>query len=231
MTYPVNEVFLSVQGEGHYAGRRAIFVRLQGYPVGCQWCDTKHTWHVEQDHLVSERFMVAKGDAPMPTWAALTTDELADAVRALVPSPGPFRLMRLPLVVLTGGEPALHDLQPLVAQLSGRDYPVQVETSGTLPLGRLPRGVWVTCSPKYGMPGGLPVLPEVLDRADELKLVLTCERDEARALDLLDRYGAQKPIYLQPVSQNPRLTARAVALVEQFGFRLSLQTHKYAGAR
>lgn len=44
MQYPINEMFQTLQGEGVYTGVPAIFIRLQGCPVGCSWCDTKHTW-------------------------------------------------------------------------------------------------------------------------------------------------------------------------------------------
>lgn len=44
MTYQVNEIFNSIQGEGYFAGVPSTFIRLQGCTVGCPWCDTKHTW-------------------------------------------------------------------------------------------------------------------------------------------------------------------------------------------
>ena len=44
MHYPINEIFQTIQGEGVFTGLPAIFVRLQGCPVGCPWCDTRHTW-------------------------------------------------------------------------------------------------------------------------------------------------------------------------------------------
>ena len=44
MTYQVNEIFTSVQGEGMWTGMPATFIRLQGCTVGCPWCDTKYTW-------------------------------------------------------------------------------------------------------------------------------------------------------------------------------------------
>ncbi|STL83083.1 7-carboxy-7-deazaguanine synthase; queosine biosynthesis [Escherichia coli] len=41
MQYPINEMFQTLQGEGYFTGVPAIFIRLQGCPVGCAWCDTK----------------------------------------------------------------------------------------------------------------------------------------------------------------------------------------------
>ena len=50
--YRVNEVFETIQGEGSFTGCPAIFIRLQGCPVGCAWCDTKQTWHTDDTYLV-----------------------------------------------------------------------------------------------------------------------------------------------------------------------------------
>ncbi len=52
MQYPINEMFQTLQGEGYFTGVPAIFIRLQGCPVGCAWCDTKHTWEKLEDREV-----------------------------------------------------------------------------------------------------------------------------------------------------------------------------------
>ncbi len=49
MQYPINEMFQTLQGEGYFTGVPAIFIRLQGCPVGCARCDTKHTWEKLED--------------------------------------------------------------------------------------------------------------------------------------------------------------------------------------
>lgn len=41
---PVGERYFTIQGEGHWTGTPAWFIRLQGCTVGCSWCDSKHTW-------------------------------------------------------------------------------------------------------------------------------------------------------------------------------------------
>src|SRR2546429_1086723 len=44
-TLQVSEIFYSIQGEGVSCGQAAAFIRLGGCSLGCQWCDTKYTWH------------------------------------------------------------------------------------------------------------------------------------------------------------------------------------------
>ncbi|MGY8878270.1 MAG: 7-carboxy-7-deazaguanine synthase QueE, partial [Pseudoalteromonas sp.] len=51
--YKINEVFETIQGEASFTGTPSIFLRLQGCPVGCSWCDTKQTWDVDNVYKVS----------------------------------------------------------------------------------------------------------------------------------------------------------------------------------
>ena len=60
MQYPINEMFQTLQGEGYFTGVPAIFIRLQGCPVGCARCDTKHTWDKLADREVSLFSILAK---------------------------------------------------------------------------------------------------------------------------------------------------------------------------
>ena len=60
MQYPINEMFQTLQGEGYFTGVPAIFIRLQGCPVGCAWCDTKHTW----DKLADRHHRASGLDGP-----------------------------------------------------------------------------------------------------------------------------------------------------------------------
>lgn len=62
-TYQVNEIFTSFQGEGFWTGVPATFIRLQGCPVGCPWCDTKYTWHAGGTRMSVDE-IVAQIEAP-----------------------------------------------------------------------------------------------------------------------------------------------------------------------
>jgi len=119
--YDLNEIFYSIQGEGRWTGRPAIFVRFAGCNLACEWCDTDHSKQSEltlqqlSDYIESE----AKGST-METWCES--------------------------VILTGGEPTLQNLEPLALKLKRQGYWIAIETNGT---GEVPDRVsWVTVSPK-----------------------------------------------------------------------------------
>ena len=63
ITLSINEMFETIQGEGAHTGIPSIFVRLQGCPVGCPWCDTKHTWTLEDALVTTAQAVIAKNEA------------------------------------------------------------------------------------------------------------------------------------------------------------------------
>ncbi|WP_406663600.1 7-carboxy-7-deazaguanine synthase QueE [Gallaecimonas sp. GXIMD1310] len=218
MRYPVNEIFETLQGEGRFSGLPAIFVRLQGCPVGCPWCDTKHTWEQRAEDQAPLGDILVK-NADSSHWAYAT----AEAILAAFSERG----FRAKLVVLTGGEPCMYDLRPLCELLHQHGYQTQVETSGTFPV-KVPSDTVVTLSPKVDMKGGYAVLDEALARADDIKHPVARERDIAALDALLARCG-DKPVYLQPVSQGKRATELCINTCIARNWRLSVQLHKYLG--
>ncbi|MCE9687688.1 7-carboxy-7-deazaguanine synthase QueE [Shewanella sp. AS16] len=218
MKYPVNEVFETIQGEGVFTGVPAIFVRLQGCPVGCAWCDTKQTWELLPANKVSPE-QVIRVDGSIGRWAEHTPQSLIAAFEAKG-----FTARHL---VITGGEPCLYDLVDLTRALHAAGYQTQIETSGTFEV-HCADETWVTVSPKINMKGGYKVLTQALERANEIKHPIATEKhlDELDALlapiDLSD-----KTICLQPISQKPRATALAMRVCIARNWRLSIQTHKY----
>lgn len=101
VSFPIVEQFYTLQGEGHYAGRAAYFIRLGGCDVGCVWCDVKESW----DATIHQQKAVA------------------EIVREISAFPTDF-------VVITGGEPAMYDLTALTDALHAKNYEVAIETSG-----------------------------------------------------------------------------------------------------
>lgn len=218
--YQVNEVFQTIQGEGRYTGTPAIFVRLQGCPVGCSWCDTKHTWTLDPELAITpEQLLTKRGDSP--SWTGLTPA----ALLALFQQQG----YQARHVVITGGEPCMFDLMPLCQALHAAGYSTQIETSGTFEI-KVPLDTWVTVSPKLNMPGGYPVLPSALKRADEIKHPVAMQKHVDELVALLDLHQLNdKLVYLQPISQQKRATELAIASCIKHNWRLSVQVHKYLG--
>jgi len=220
MLIGVNEVFETVQGEAHFTGSPAVFVRLQGCLVGCPWCDTKHTWAVDRLDEVSQASMMAK-TADEPTHARMAPWRIAEMVAG-------FQSRH---VVITGGEPAFWPLGDLCEQILSQGRTVQIETSGTEALD-VPAGVWVTVSPKIGMPGGKVMVPSAVARADEIKMPVGKRADVDKLVEFLADFGAaSKLVWLQPLSQNPKATELCLSAAREHGWRVSIQTHKFIGVR
>jgi 7-carboxy-7-deazaguanine synthase len=230
MNLPVNEVFFSIQGEATHTGTPAMFIRTQGCPVGCPFCDTKHTWFNLARNSGDMESVISKAGAPSPKWANIPVEDLV----AL------WAGKRTPLIVITGGEPLLYpeEIMDFCLALEKAEMPVtiQIETSGThaIPAYFLTKPFhylqfWVTVSPKYQMPGELPLLPTTMELADELKFPIGNTGDIGKMYDVLEQYPSNCRIWLQPISQDPEATKLCVDLCLRAGFSLSLQTHKFAG--
>jgi len=206
MTYAVKEVFLTLQGEGMQAGRRAVFLRFAGCNLWsgrevdradaiCRFCDTD--------------FVGLDGD----NGGRYEADALAARVADLWGSD------ERPLVVITGGEPVLQLDAALIDALHGRGFEIAVETNGTLPA---PEGLdWICVSPKAGT--------EIVQRSgDELKLVWPQEGIDPEALASWDF----RHLLIQPMDCADKDEALAAAIrfvMRNPRWRLSLQTHKLLG--
>lgn len=220
---PINEIFDTIQGEAYWTGTPSTFVRLQGCPVGCPWCDTKHTWHVFPDTETSPALMLDKL-RDSPAYALTTVDQIVAECRQRH-------------VVLTGGEPCMYDLVELTTALGKAGKKVQVETSGTFEI-HVDEFTWVTLSPKIDMPGGYVVLASAAERANEIKMPVGKRADVEKLQSFLLDYEVDKRpvllkpvIWLQPLSQSPKATELCIAAASEHGWRLSLQTHKFLGVR
>jgi len=219
MKYPINEIFQTLQGEGVFTGVPAVFIRLQGCPVGCSWCDTKHTWEKEENKETTLGDIAFK-NMDIDTWALANTHELI----SLMAKQG----YTAKHIVITGGEPCIYDLTPLTSELEAQGFQCQIETSGTYPI-QCSSQTWVTVSPKVGMKGGLQVLTESINRANEIKHPVARERDIEELDSLLSRRTdkVQPVVALQPISQKQSATKLCIDTCIARNWRLSIQTHKY----
>jgi 7-carboxy-7-deazaguanine synthase len=208
MTYSVKEIFLTLQGEGAQAGRRAVFCRFAGCNLWtgreadrakaiCQFCDTDFV-----------------GTAGVGGGKFADAGALAAAVADCWGEGADQRY-----VVLTGGEPMLQVDAALIDALHGQGFTIAIESNGTLPV---PRSIdWICISPKAGS-----TLVQL--SGDELKLVWPQPRSDRDALATLDF----SQFLLQPLDSAARAenVAACIAAVQADPrWRLSLQTHKLLG--
>jgi 7-carboxy-7-deazaguanine synthase len=208
MTYAVKEMFLTLQGEGMQAGRRAVFLRFAGCNLWsgrevdrataiCRFCDTDF---VGTDGGDGGKF---KGSA-----------ELAAAVAAIWGSGTVNRY-----IVITGGEPLLQLDAALIDALHEGGFEIAVETNGTI---LAPPGIdWTCVSPKAGS--------ETVQRlGNELKLVWPQEGSDWKAME-----GWAFDHFLVQPMDGPDVVANQEACVAFIlanpKWRLSLQTHKLLG--
>ncbi|CAA0314259.1 conserved hypothetical protein [Alteromonas infernus] len=220
-TLNINEMFETIQGEGAHTGVPSIFVRLQGCPVGCPWCDTKHTWEIKPDLSVTPEAVITKGQESETYFISNESDLLTQFGHEGYVAKH---------VVITGGEPCMYDLRPLTTLLHDKGYTTQIETSGTFEI-LCDERTYVTVSPKINMKGGYDVLISALERANEIKHPIAMQKhiDELDALLANVSSLKGKQVCLQPISQQKRATELAVRTCIERNWRLSLQTHKYIG--
>lgn len=191
---PVMEHFYTLQGEGFHQGRAAYFIRLGGCDVGCVWCDVKDSWDAGKHPLFN----------------------IEDLILSVQKTPAE-------IVVITGGEPFLHDLTELTRALQQKGLKTHVETSGSAPLSGT--WDWITLSPKkFKWP-----LPENLPVASELKVVVFNRSDFAWADKFAAEVGPACKLYLQPEwSKAAQVTPLIIDYIkENPRWQLSLQIHKY----
>ena len=199
---PVMEHFYTIQGEGFHQGRAAYFVRLGGCDVGCVWCDVKDSWDANAHPKMS-------------------VSEIAATIIEIIPSQ--ISTAFKPLVVITGGEPLMHDLTELTNSLQAKGFETNIETSGAHPLSG--SWDWICLSPKkFKAP-----LPEVVPFAHELKVVIFNQSDFKWAEEYAAQVSPGCKLYLQPEWDKASVvTPLIIEYIKKYPqWELSLQIHKY----
>lgn len=191
--YPIMEHFYTIQGEGVHTGKAAYFIRTAGCDVGCWWCDVKESWE-ENAH------------------PKMKVSELVKHVKE----------SGAKIVVITGGEPLLHNLEALTSCLKNIGVQTHIETSGSSPMS----GVfdWVTLSPKrFKKP-----IDDIFPFVDELKAVVLTNKDLNWAEENAIRCSDDVKLLLQPEWDTPKSIPLIVDYVKEHPqWGISLQTHKF----
>ena len=206
------ESFYTLQGEGNYAGRAAYFIRLGGCDVGCVWCDVKDSWDADAHPLFSIEEIIEK--AILET--GIRNGELDNNLK-------PYTLNSKPLVILTGGEPLLHNLDLLTSALHQAGFEINIETSGSSAISG--SFDWVCLSPKkFKAP-----LPEVIAVANELKVVIFNKHDFDWAETYATQVSASCKLFLQPEWDKKEIVTPLIIdyIKNNPQWQLSLQIHKY----
>lgn len=204
-TLKINDIFSSLQGEGLRQGEPTLFIRFSGCNLHCLFCDTKTAWKEGQE---------------------MTVDEILSRVEEVK--------HRFPSnwICLTGGEPLLQELSPLITMLKKSGYKIQVETNATLY--KALNVDWYTISPK---PDKYFFKPRYKKIAREVKLVVSRDLSLAQIQKLRKDFPLKTPIILQPQSNLAWSRLKAVNLIRSAAakgvenIRLSLQIHKILGIK
>ena len=199
----INEIYASIQGESSHTGLPCVFIRLTGCNLRCSWCDTAYAFYDGKN---------------------LTVEETLQKVETF----------GLPLVEITGGEPLLQeDVYPLMETLLKKGYRVMLETSGALPIDKVPEKVIKILDIKC--PGSGEEKKNHLENLkflsphDEVKFVLLDRADYEWSRNMLRKYDMvpSKQVLFSPVYDKLNLKDLAQwILKDRLAVRLQTQLHK-----
>lgn len=193
-SFPVMESFYSIQGEGTHSGKPSYFIRLAGCDVNCDWCDVKDSWDIDSSQYKS-------------------IDEITNEIKKFSTD----------LVIITGGEPLMHNLTDLTSALKKLGKKIHIETSGTHPVSGY--FDWICFSPKkFKKP-----LDEFFKISNELKIIISKDSDFSWAEYLLRQIKNKPELILQAEwSKSEIINPKILDYIKSNPkWRISLQTHKY----
>lgn len=193
---PVMEVFYTLQGEGQYCGTPALFIRLAGCDVGCVWCDVKVSWDASKHSI----------------WSY---EKLENEIKNCAAN----------IVVVTGGEPLLYNLDRLTQIIKKCNKRTHIETSGSSELSGT--WDWICVSPKkFKAP-----IKEIITVSNELKTIIYNASDFAfaQSFESIISSDCQKYIQVEWSKKDHLKNEVLEFLYKNPAWKLSIQTHKYIG--
>jgi len=209
--YKVVEKFVSINGEGIFAGQLAVFIRFQGCNLSCSFCDT--SWANTKD-------------APFIFMSAL---QIYDYIKDT----------GIKNVTLTGGEPLLVPDIIILLQLLATDQflHIEIETNGSITLDSF---TGINNSPSftmdYKLPGSLMESKmlvsnfNILSKQDTVKFVVGSIIDLNRAKDIIiaNNLTTKCHVYISPVFGKINLEVIVNYLIENRlnDVTMQLQMHK-----
>ena len=214
MSFKVVEIFESINGEGMRAGELAVFVRMKGCNLSCNYCDTM--WANEADCEFEE----------------MTADRIVERVKK----------SGIKNVTLTGGEPLLQkDADKLLKLFSDeKDIRVEIETNGSVNLSPFLKYENTSFTMDYKLPeSDMEKYMDlenfkILRKKDTLKFVASSVNDLKKANDIIVKYDLidRVNIIFSPVFGKIELTDIVDFLKDNKlnDVRMQLQMHKFIWA-
>lgn len=238
----VSEIFYSIQGEGPDLGNPIIFIRLVGCNLHCSFCDTAYTWHWKGDNFKHNNARKYSKDTETNL---MSVDRIMEELETIDPD------RRTDLVVVTGGNPLIHQKNPAFGQLLGElhrhGYTIEMEDNGTIaPADYITENLGVYqyhITPKLANSG---LAKSVRDRAKVMrqyvemaeafncrvvfKYVISTPKDFEEVLSLVEKYDIpRKCVWIMPEGISLDTTmAKSYWLIEkciEFGFNFTPRLH------
>lgn len=205
----VNEIFVSLQGEGTRSGRLCLFIRMQGCNLRCEWCDTKYAVGFKSEES-----------------RAYKKDELLEIIKK----------ENVDFIEFTGGEPAMcKGLPELCLELVNAGYEVALETNGSIPLHEYDKRVIKIVdfkAPDSGMSdfNDFDIVGS-LTKNDEVKFVVASDYDYMWTKKIIKKYKLAEivnAVLISPVFGKIGLQELAEKMIaDRLDARFNLQIHKY----
>lgn len=201
----VQEIFPTLQGEGPYVGMPAVFIRLGGCNLACNFCDTQ-----------------------FDSYKNLSLEKILEKVAKLSKNKSQKTVRNL--IVITGGEPLRQPIERLCKELIKRNFLVQIETNGTI-FRKLPKQVKIICSPKISNNKYHKIRPDLLLRINAFKFIISENQKNYSQIAEVGQSQHNIPVYLQPMDEydkkkNQKNLELTKKLCMENGYLLSMQIHK-----
>jgi 7-carboxy-7-deazaguanine synthase len=195
----VSEIYAAPQWEGPALGLPSIFLRTQFCPVGCSWCDSRHTWNFDRNAEMTDAAIVAELEKYDP----------------------------ISHVIFTGGEPfaQAEAVERITNRLVNEGYTIDFETSGTyMPLRTMSdMCVNYVCSPKppsaeTKVPYNDQAIEFLIERGAHFKFVIKDQSDLDWAGSFMRKYAIpQNRMVLMPEGMTPEAVIAGMIWLEQVG--------------
>jgi len=200
-TLLVQEIFLTIQGEGPLVGHPAVFVRLGGCNLACTFCDTEF-----------------EGFTP------ISINQIFSTILNLTKN------AKTKLIVITGGEPMRQPIEKFCQMLLVNSFNIQIETNGTI-FRDLPDKVQIVCSPKPSNGYYYRIREDLLKKLIAIKFIVSKNNALYSDIAEVGQEDYKIPVYIQPMDEyeeklNRQNINHAISLSQRFGYILSMQVHK-----